>query len=75
MPHAALLDPQGKAISGGLKNLGINSVNDVRAGKYIELTFENCSREEALELARTAAEKLLANPVMESFEVLSAEEV
>ncbi|HEY0274243.1 MAG TPA: phosphoribosylformylglycinamidine synthase subunit PurS [Chitinophaga sp.] len=69
MPLKELLDPQGKAVMGGLKNLGITQVNDVRIGKHITLQIDAASAEEAKTLAETACQKLLANQVMESFEV------
>ena len=68
MPLKELLDPQGKAVMSGLKNLGIN-VNDVRIGKHITLQIEAATKEEANQLAVDACQKLLANQVMESFEV------
>ncbi len=67
MPLKELLDPQGKAVLGGLANLGIKSVNDVRIGKYIQLSMEAESAEEARAIAEEAAQKLLANPVMEEY--------
>jgi phosphoribosylformylglycinamidine synthase len=69
MPHKELLDPQGKAVLGGLANLGLNGINDVRIGKNITLQVEANSSEEAKAIAEDAAKKLLANPVMEMFEV------
>lgn len=69
MPLKELLDPQGKAVLGGLANLGIRSVNDVRIGKHIQLNIEAVSAEEARSIAVEAAQKLLANPVMEDFTV------
>ncbi|HAN66848.1 MAG TPA: phosphoribosylformylglycinamidine synthase [Chitinophagaceae bacterium] len=69
MPLKELLDPQGKAVLGGLKNLGLGAVSDVRIGKHIDLSVEASNPEEALEIAREAARKLLANQVMEQFEV------
>jgi phosphoribosylformylglycinamidine synthase PurS subunit len=69
MPLKDLLDPQGKAVLGGLHNLGMNEATDVRIGKNIELQIESDSAEGAEKLAKTAASKLLANPVMEMFEV------
>lgn len=69
MPHKELLDPQGKAVMGGLANLGLNGINDVRIGKNITLQVEANSSEEAKAIAEDAAKKLLANPVMEMFEV------
>lgn len=69
MPLKELLDPQGKAVLGGLKNLGLSSVEDVRVGKHISLEVEAASEEEAKTIAEEASKKLLANPVMEYFEI------
>jgi phosphoribosylformylglycinamidine synthase len=69
MPLKELLDPQGKAVMGGLKNLGLEGVEDVRIGKNIMLQVNADSPEHAKELAENAGKKLLANPVMEYFEV------
>ena len=69
MPLKDLLDPQGKAVMGGLQNLGIKNVGDVRIGKHIDLQIEADTREAALIVAEEAAKKLLANPVMEFFEL------
>lgn len=70
MPLKDLLDPQGKAVMGGLKNLGLNGVEDVRIGKNIDLQIDASSAEEAKKIGEEAAKKLLANPVMEVFEVI-----
>ncbi len=64
-----LLDPQGKAVLGGLKNLGITTVEDVRVGKHITLQVDSDSEEAAKSLADEACKKLLANPVMEYYEI------
>lgn len=69
MPLKDLLDPQGKAVMGGLQNLGITTVADVRIGKHIDLQIEAASKEEAMQVARDAACKLLSNQVMETFEI------
>lgn len=69
MPLKELLDPQGKAVLGGLSNLGLSAIQDVRVGKNITVQVTANSEDEANALARTAAEKLLANPVMEYFEL------
>jgi phosphoribosylformylglycinamidine synthase len=69
MPLKELLDPQGKAVLGGFKNLGISEISDVRIGKNISLQIEATSIESAKQIAEDAAKKLLANPVMEMFEV------
>jgi phosphoribosylformylglycinamidine synthase subunit PurS len=69
MPLKELLDPQGKAVMGGLDNLGLGNVKDVRIGKNIALQVEAASEETAKKIAEEAAKKLLANPVMEYFEI------
>lgn len=68
MPLKDLLDPQGKAVSHGLQNLGLKGIDDVRIGKNINLVIEAENKEAALAIANEAAGKLLANPVMEMFE-------
>jgi phosphoribosylformylglycinamidine synthase subunit PurS len=69
MPLKELLDPQGKAVIGGLSNLGLTAIKDVRIGKHITLQVDAASADEAKSLAEEATKKLLANPVMEQFEV------
>ena len=69
MPLKELLDPQGKAVMGGLQNLGIKTVQDVRIGKTIQLQVEASSSDEAIKIAEDASKKLLANPVMEYYEI------
>lgn len=69
MPLKELLDPQGKAVLGGLKNLGLGAIEDVRVGKHISLQVEAASEAEAKSLAEEASKKLLANPVMEFYEI------
>jgi len=69
MPHKELLDPQGKAVLGGLTNLGMGAIKDVRIGKQISMQVEAGTPDEAKALAANAAKQLLANPVMEMFEV------
>ena len=69
MPLKDLLDPQGKAVLGGLQNLGLNNISDVRIGKHIDLQIEAGNKENALATAEDAAKKLLANPVMEIYEI------
>jgi phosphoribosylformylglycinamidine synthase, purS protein len=69
MPLKDLLDPQGKAVMGGLASLGLNDIEDVRIGKNIMLQVNASSADDARKIAEEAAKKLLANPVMEYFEV------
>ncbi len=69
MPLKELLDPQGKAVIGGLHSLGLAGVEDVRVGKSITLQVNAESADKARQIAEEASRKLLANPVMEYFEV------
>lgn len=69
MPLKNLLDPQGKAVQSGLSNLGINSIMDVRVGKHITLQVDAESEEAAKAIAEEASKKLLANAVMEFYEI------
>jgi len=69
MPLKELLDPQGKAVMNGLQNLGLNKVEDVRIGKNITLQIDADSEEKAKQIAEEASKKLLANPVMEYYEI------
>jgi phosphoribosylformylglycinamidine synthase len=69
MPLKELLDPQGKAVMSGLESLGLKNVSDVRIGKNISLQVEAGSAAEARQIAEEAGRKLLANPVMEYFEI------
>jgi phosphoribosylformylglycinamidine synthase len=71
MPLKELLDPQGKAVMTGLQNLGLNNVSDVRVGKNIDMQIDAADEAEAKSIAAEAAKKLLANPVMEVYEVCS----
>ncbi|PZR27110.1 MAG: phosphoribosylformylglycinamidine synthase [Citrobacter freundii] len=69
MPLKELLDPQGKAVMGGLQNLGLSGVEDVRVGKNITLRVNADSPEKAKAVAEEASKKLLSNQVMEYFEI------
>jgi len=69
MPLKELLDPQGKAVMTGLGNLGFRNVGEVRIGKNINMQIEAASKDEAKKIAEEASKKLLANPVMEYFEI------
>ncbi len=69
MPLKDLLDPQGKAVLSGLHNLGLHGVEDVRVGKHITLQIDADSETEAKQLTQDACKKLLANPVMEFYEI------
>jgi phosphoribosylformylglycinamidine synthase len=67
MPQKEILDPQGKAVQLGLKNLGIHQVADVRIGKHITIELDADNEAEAKEKIETACKKLLANLIMEDF--------
>lgn len=60
-------DPQGEAVKGSLHHLGFQAVEGARVGKYIELNLKGLSKEEAQSQVRSMCEKLLANPVIESY--------
>ena len=63
-----ILDPQGKAVLHAIKDLKFEGVNDVRIGKYIELTFNGLTRSSVEDETKEICQKLLANPVMENFD-------
>ena len=65
----SVLDPQGKAIEGALKSLGLEGFASVRQGKVFDIELEGFEGEAAEALLRTACEKLLANTIVENFAV------
>jgi phosphoribosylformylglycinamidine synthase len=69
MPKTGVLDPQGKAIGHALASLGFKGVAEVRAGKVIELELGETDPASALAAAEAMARRLLANTVIESFQV------
>ena len=69
LPLPTLLDPQGETIQRALHRLGETSIRSVRAGRVFRLTIEALSPETALSLARTAAQKLLYNPIVETYHI------
>ena len=60
-------DPQGQTIQGGLRALGFDSVESVRAGKYMEVRLDEESEAGALRNVEAMCDKLLANPVIEEY--------
>lgn len=68
MPKPEILDPQGKAVTGALNRLGYTGFT-VRQGKRFEIEVDGELTDERLDQVRDAAEKLLANTVIEQFEV------
>ena len=65
----SVFDPQGKTIADALHSLGYGDVGDVRQGKFFELELAATSAEQARKLASEVADKVLANPVIESYRV------
>jgi phosphoribosylformylglycinamidine synthase len=68
MPLPALLDPQGKAVSSNMKNIGLAAISEVRIGKHITLTVDAETEAQAAKMVQEACEKLLANAIMERFD-------
>ena len=66
---SGILDPQGKAIEGALKSLGITGVASVRQGKVFDIEIADGDRAVAEAKLKEAAEKLLANTVIENYDV------
>jgi len=71
----SILDPQGNATQHALASLGFEGIESVRIGKYIELVVSAPDESAAREAAASAAGKLLANPVMDDFEVIDVNEI
>jgi phosphoribosylformylglycinamidine synthase PurS subunit len=69
MPKSGVLDPQGQAIAGALNRLGYSGVTQVRAGKVFRIEIEGDDPALARESGLRMAETLLANPVVEEYEV------
>jgi phosphoribosylformylglycinamidine synthase len=67
MPLKEILDPQGKAVTGSMKNLNLSEISNVRIGKHITLEIEAGSKEDATAKVDLACKKLLANLIMESY--------
>ena len=67
MPLKEILDPQGKAVTGSMKNLGLEDIQNVRIGKHITLEIEANDESAAKERVDEACKKLLANLIMESY--------
>lgn len=67
MPLDALLDPQGKAVSNSMKNIGIPEITGVRIGRHVRLFIDATSQAEAEAKVDEACKKMLANQIMESY--------
>ena len=66
---SGILDPQGKAIEGALKSLGVSGIASVRQGKVFDIEIESGDRAAAEAALKDAAEKLLANTVIENYRI------
>ena len=66
---SGILDPQGKAIEGALRSLGVEGVASVRQGKVFDIELDGADQARAEELLKHAADKLLANTVIENYRV------
>ena len=75
MPLEALLDPQGKAVTGSMKNLGLAEITGVRIGKHITMHVEAKDKKTAESKVEDACKKLLCNEIMEfySFQVTTSD--
>lgn len=67
MPKKEILDPQGKAVTGSMKNLGLTEIHNVRIGKHVSLEIEAENEEAAHAKVEQACKSLLANLIMESY--------
>ena len=67
-----VLDVQGKAVEKGLSGLGLEQVADVRVGRLVEMDVPASTLEEATKLVEGACDKLLSNPIIETFEIKAA---
>ena len=67
MPLKEILDPQGKAVTGSMKNLGLDMIANVRIGKHIQLEVEAENENEARNNVDEACKQLLANQIMEYY--------
>jgi len=67
MPKKEILDPQGKAVTGSMKNLGLTEIHNIRIGKHITLEIDAENEEIATTKVDTACKSLLANLIMESY--------
>ena len=69
----SVFDPQGRTIAEALHSMGYDTIGEVRQGKYFELDVDASSSDQARALASEVADRLLANPVIESYRVEIAE--
>ena len=68
-PRRGILDPQGRAVTDALHTLGFGAVHDVHVGRHIVVEIDAADRPAAERTTRDMCEKLLANPVIEDYEI------
>ncbi|MEM6397949.1 MAG: phosphoribosylformylglycinamidine synthase subunit PurS [Bacteroidota bacterium] len=73
MPHAELLDPQGKVVVKNLPLIDVKGVEDVRIGKHVTMKLEAESEDQAHDQVDLACKKLLANEIMETYDFVLEE--
>jgi len=67
MPHDALLDPQGKAVTQAMGTIGLDQIHEVRIGRHIRMVVEATDEKSAEIMVEEACKKMLANAIMESY--------
>ena len=68
MPHKELLDPQGKTVTKNMKYIQLDGIEDIRIGKHIHMIVNALNESEARLKIETACQKILTNPIMESYQ-------
>ena len=71
VPRDGILDPQGHAVADALHSLGFSQVHDVRVGRHVVVDADADTPQAAREAVRSMCERLLSNPVIEDFEIVS----
>lgn len=69
MLKSGILDVQGKTVENSLHSIGFNSMKNVRIGKFVQLEIDASTSDQANELVKSACEKLIANPIIEDYEI------
>lgn len=67
MPLKSLLDPQGKAVSASMGNVGLSEIKNIRIGKHVTLEIESTNLSNAKNKVDEACKKMLCNQIMESY--------
>ncbi len=75
LPKEGVFDPQGQTVKGALEKLGFEKVREVRLGKLIEIVLDAEDESQVKETTKAMCEKLLANPIIETYQLLDVEEV